>query len=233
MIYEQIYKLEMELRETISKMFLKRYYPEIDNFVKDLKIDDKLSKKFWKNKNWKDIKIQDLKGKNENVFFYLLFSEYSQLLNLKDLNNQQLNSILENSKTFNQRKKNVFSRWITDENDKFFLESIKNDLENIETVRNAIMHFRNLTEEDLQKYSISRNNILTQYSFWEYWEDDMWLIVWNYYEPRINIWDFKAWKKYKLKYRDWHDAIFILENWKEVHFMDKEVMEYFKVYPGL
>ena len=45
----------------------------------------------------------------------------------------------------------------------------------------------------------------------------------------MNVWDFEIWKKYKLKYRDWHDAIFILENWEEVHFMDKEVMEYFEI----
>ena len=57
----------------------------------------------------------------------------------------------------------------------------------------------------------------------------MWLIVWDCYEPKVNIWDFEAWKKYKLKYRDGYDAVFISDIWNEVHFSDKEVQEYFKV----
>lgn len=233
-IYEQIYKLEMRLREIISEIFLKKYYPEIDNFLKDLKIgDQKFYKRFWKNENWWDIKIQNLREKNENLFFYLLFSDYEQLLELKNLDNYELTRILESAKTFKQRKDKIFDRWITDEADKFFLESIKDDLEKIEIVRNAIMHCRNLTEEELRNYSISRKNLLRLYNFFEYWEDDLGLVVWEYYEVKMNVWDFEIWKKYKLKYRDWHDAIFILENWEEVHFMDKEVMEYFKVYPGL
>ena len=57
----------------------------------------------------------------------------------------------------------------------------------------------------------------------------LWLVVWKYYEVRISVWDFEVWKKYKLKYWDGNDAIFITDKWKEIRFADKEVSEYFKI----
>lgn len=161
-IYEQIYKLEMKLREIISQIFFKRYYPpETDNFIKDLKLDRKDTfKKLWKNQFWKDIKLHNLKEKNENIFFYLLFSDYSHLTELKDLNDHELKLALETATNFEDWQQKIFTRWIIKEDHKGFLESIKEDLNIIEKIRNAIMHCRNITEEELQNYSKSRENLV-------------------------------------------------------------------------
>jgi hypothetical protein len=95
----------MRLREIISEIFLRKYYPEIDNFIKDLKIDNPNTlKKLGKQK------LIDIREKNENLFFYLLFSDYSQLTELKELDNKELNRILGSSENFDKRKENVFSR---------------------------------------------------------------------------------------------------------------------------
>jgi len=234
MIYEQIYKIEMRYREFVSEIFLKRYYPEKDNLIYGLWKDKvkRIMKRIDKNDECADVKFKKIREKNENIFFYLLFSDYSHLLELIDLENssKELNNILKSSENLDNWKKTAFT-WITNDWDINFLESTKQDLLNLETVRNSIMHYRLLTEEDLRKYSISRENLLKQFSLFEEWEDGLylWLVVGKYYEVRMPVWDFEVWKKYKLKYWDGNDAIFITDEWKEVRFADKEVSEYFKI----
>lgn len=233
-IYEQIYKLEMKLREIISQIFFNKYYPpEIDNFIKDLKLDHQNTyKKLWRNQSWNDIKIHNLKEKNENIFFYLLFSDYWKLTEVKDLNDYELKSALQTAENFEDWQQKIFSRGIIDEEHKSFLEKIKEDLEIIEDTRNAIMHCRNLTEETLQNYSISKERLLKKIEEFEYWEDEdeFWLEVWKKYESLQDLPNFKKWEKYELKYWDKHDAIFIWEELEEVRFADKELLEYFKVW---
>lgn len=233
-IYEQIYKLEMKLREIISQIFFNKYYPpEIDNFIKDLKLDHQNTyKKLWKDQSWKDIKTHNLNEKNENIFFYLLFSDYWKLTELKDLNDYELKSALQTAENFEDWQQKIFSRGIIDEEDKSFLEKIQEDLEIIEDTRNAIMHCRNLTDEALQNYSISRERLLKKIEEFEYWEDEeeFWLEVWKKYESLQDLPNFKKWEKYELKYWDKHDAVFIWEESEEVRFADKELLEYFKVW---
>ena len=94
------------------------------------------------------------------------------------------------------------------------------------------MHFRRLSIDDIQNFWIAKNNILDKidlFPYWYYAEYELPLEEWKEYEVMLPFRNFEVWKKYKLKSRNWYDAIFVLEDWTEEHLVDKEVEEYFKI----
>lgn len=201
-LYQDIYDLEMRLREVLSYIYIKEFYPKLDTFHK--KISNRAWEKIKPTENKENL-VEESAKLWENIFFRLIFSDYKNIT-----------------------KYNL----VKDEEYLDFLYSISEQLEIIEKVRNAVMHFRRLSNDDIQNFWIAKNNILDKidlFPYWYYAEYELPLEEWKEYEAKMPFRDFEVWKKYKLKSRNWYDAIFVLEDWTEEHLVDKEVEEYFKI----
>lgn len=254
-MYKDLYKTEIELRKVLSYIFLARYYineyedsPDFSNFLKDIIVNPSSPK--YRNKDWFDEK------NTENIFFYLLFSDYINLLQLKkfestkkykqlleklkeirnDQDNRKIFDELDENYSFFERAEEFEMRGIVNESHKDFIASIKENMGTLESIRNAVMHFRNMDQRLILNYMKSLTSLNEKIEwFWENEknfeeEDEFWLKVWEKYESLKDLPNFKKWEKYELKYWDKHDAIFIGEELEEVRFADKELLEYFKVW---
>ncbi len=220
-----IYRIETSLREVISFIFFTTYY-YIWEFLKDLEIDD-VTKKY-------NLKFEDLKNNFENEFFYISFSDYKKLLNLKKLKEDEKIELLRDSYSFEDWKKRIFERGLKDEPYIDFINSIKQDLEILEQFRNAIMHNHIFTQKLKQSYEMAKSEILRKIEEFKmvhisiFW-NELGLLIWNGYECTVDMKNFKKWKKYKLiKISDFWDYIFIWDDWDELSFRDKEFYQYFK-----
>lgn len=224
--FEDIYKIEISLREVISFIFFTTYY-DFWNFLKDLKI----------NTVTKSIDHEDILKRFENEFFYISFSDYKNLLELRDLKENEKIELLKGSTSFDEWKNRIFERGIKDEPYVDFIESIKQDLETLENFRNSLMHNRSFWIRLKQSYEMAQGEILRKIEDFKnthiniFW-NELGLIVWKEYEY---IWptteNFIQWKKYKLTHLLWGDSIFqweIEEN--SIPFFDKEIMQYFNIY---
>ncbi len=145
---------------------------------------------------------------------------------------QEKTELLENSNSFDERKKRIFERGIKDEPYIAFIESIKQDLEVLENFRNAIMHSHSFTDKLRQNYEKSRDEILDKIEdfrsthiniFW----NELGLIVWKKYTMIQDLPHFIEWKKYELKEIAWFsDGVFTWEDWESHVFFDKEFDEF-------
>jgi len=143
---KEIFDLEMKLREIISFIFLDTYKKDFYNLVKDI-----------------DVTIQPLNGNNradeeyfkkhfENEFFFLPFSGYIRINNLKELKKSDLIDTIINSNKFDDLKQKIQNRGIIKEKYQDFLAGIKENLDSIENLRNCIAHNRSFTDKIINNY---------------------------------------------------------------------------------
>lgn len=220
--FEEIFKIEMNLREVISFIFFNTYFINLD-LLKDLQV----------NPVKKDLQSEEMIKNLENEFFYISFSDYKNLLNLKNLKDNEKTKLLEESDSFDEWKNKIFNRWVQEQFYVDFITSIKQDLDNLEKFRNAIMHNRWFSKSLNQNYDSSKYEITSKIDNFKknhmYLElHDIDLIPWKKYtyiaETNNN---FIKWEKYDLLETFWWDTIF---RWEKdiVHFFDKEFLNYWK-----
>ena len=159
---KEIFDLEMKLREIISFIFLDTYKKDFYNLVKDI-----------------DLKTQPLNGNNrsneeyfkkhfENEFFFLLFSDYRRINNLKELKKSDIIEMIMSSNKFDDLKQKIQSRGIVKEKYQDFLAGIKENLDPIENLRNCIAHNRSFTDKVIINYvKIKRNLERAIDEFWD------------------------------------------------------------------
>jgi len=159
---EEIFEIEMKLREIISFIFIDTYKVDYYNLLKEI-----------------NVKIQPLNGSNrpdknyfeshfENEFFFLLFSDYIHLNDLKKISQNDLMELIINSNDYDELKKNIQDIGITKEKYQDLIASIKQNLKPIEDMRNCIAHNRSFTDKVLENYQQAKANldsIINQ--FWE------------------------------------------------------------------
>ncbi|MGK7878954.1 MAG: hypothetical protein AB4060_02495 [Crocosphaera sp.] len=144
--YQEIIELEMEIRNVLTYIF--------NSDERD--IDKQLLSDF-------DIKPQVSYNKNEthslfeNIFFHLLFSDYSKFTQPKKLNDQQIINILRNRsiQSFEDFRNQLLEdsiKGISIQRHQDFLLSLVERLANIEKMRNSIMHIRNLSNNVIRGY---------------------------------------------------------------------------------
>ena len=164
---EEIFEIEMKLREIISFIFIDTYKGDYYNLLKEV-----------------GVKIQPLNGKNkpnekyferhfENEFFFLLFSDYIRLNELKKINQNDLMDFIKSSNDYDELKRNIQDRGITKEKYQDLIAAIKQNLDPIENMRNCIAHNRSFTDNVLENYQQAKANldsIINQ--FWEELENE-------------------------------------------------------------
>ncbi len=143
---KEIYSLEMRLREVLSFIFLNTYRENYYNLLREIKV-----------------KVQPLNKNNipdkdyyescfENEFFFLLFSDYIRINNLKELKKSDLIEMIINSNEFDDLKQKIQNRGIVKEKYQDFLAGIKENLDPIENLRNCIAHNRSFTDKIINNY---------------------------------------------------------------------------------
>jgi len=164
---EEIFEIEMKLREIISFIFIDTYKGDYYNLLKEINVE-----------------IQPLNGKNkpnenyfeshfENEFFFLLFSDYINLDKVKGISQNDLMELIINSSDYDELKRNIQDRGITKEKYQDIIASIKQNLKPIEDMRNCIAHNRSFTDKVLENYQQAKANldsIINQ--FWEELENE-------------------------------------------------------------
>lgn len=163
---KEIYSLEMRLREVLSFIFLNTYRENYYNLLREIKA-----------------KVQPLNKNNipdkdyyescfENEFFFLLFSDYIRINNLKELKKSELIEMIINSNKFDDLKQKIQNRGIVKEKYQDFLAGIKENLDPIENLRNCIAHNRSFTDKIINNY-VKVKKILEDKI------DDFWEIIQN------------------------------------------------------
>lgn len=164
---EEIYKIEMKLRETISYIFIDTYKDRYYDLLKEI-----------------NVKTQPFNGNNkpdedyfkshlENEFFFLLFSDYVRINDLKKIDQNDLMEMIKISNGFDELKQSIQNRGIIKEKYKELIASIKENLKPIEDMRNCIAHNRSFTDITLENYQLAKeklDSVINQ--FWEELENE-------------------------------------------------------------
>ena len=169
---KEIFDLEMRLREVLSFIFLDTYKKDYYNLLREID----------------DVRIQPLNKNNkpngehynshfENEFFFLLFSSYIKLNDLKKLKQPDLMEMIINSNEYDDLKRKIQSRGIIKKEYRDFLAGVKGNLEPIENLRNCIAHNRSIPKRDNYKaitdYDRAKELLDESIeSFWEIMQDE-------------------------------------------------------------
>lgn len=163
--YQEIFKIEMDLRWIISYIFIDTYGSDFYNLLREFDTPLQFRPKN-KNKLREELEKRFIDN-FENEFFYLLFPDYRKFTELKPIKLEDVLYILSNSKDFADLRNGVGGRGIKLQKYIDFLNSIKEDLESIEIMRNCVAHNRTPTQDEVASYEISKSNITSKIgSFW-------------------------------------------------------------------
>ena len=158
-LYQELFDIEMRLRETITLIFVDTYKDDFYNLLHevDVPVQLGLNKQLYKNKDDREI---FLSKRLENEFFHILFSDYVKLTKPKTLKQDDLFLIAEISNNFDEFRDKILKRGVTKEKYVDFINSIKENMNNLEKVRNCVAHSRTPSDDELYNYNLSKEDIL-------------------------------------------------------------------------
>jgi len=150
---KEIFEIEMKLREAITFIFIDTYKEDYYNLLKEV-----------------DVRIQRIDGNQqpneeyykshlENEFFFLLFSDYRKLDELKELKQSDIIKAISDSADYDSLRGKILNRGIVDEKYTEFIAEIKEYLESIEKLRNCIAHSRAISDGMKNNYIHARNRL--------------------------------------------------------------------------
>jgi hypothetical protein len=149
--FDEIFEIEMKLREALSFIFIDTYGSDYYNLLKDVEFKYPGDPP----------ETQQMKALYQNQFFYLLFSHYINLnVRKKPKNVNDLYSTLEQVADFNELKQRVTTLPITNERYVDFLASLKERMDQIEKVRNCTAHNRAIPEDYIADYNMAKGPLL-------------------------------------------------------------------------
>ena len=156
--YREIAALEMQLREILSFIFYYEYSEDLYNLVEEYEVNFP-----------KDTPEQEeLQKRLENQFFYLTFSNYLNLDKPKEIRHvKDINAILKSSDSYEDFKEKICNRGIKNEKNLDFLAAIKQNLQTIESVRNAVAHNRTISSAKLGHYETAKRHLTERLQ--EFW----------------------------------------------------------------
>jgi len=153
-LYEELYHIEMKLREAISFIFVDTYKDNCYDLLRDIDLIPQFERKTNLRRDEVERKTY-LKKRLENEFFHILFPDYYKLTQLKPLKQSDLFFIAEISNNFDEFKGNIVNRGVRKEEHLNLLNSIKEDMQSLDAVRNCVAHSRTPIDEELVNYERS------------------------------------------------------------------------------
>lgn len=160
----EIFEIEMKLREVISFIFIDTYNEEYYDLLREI-----------------DVRTQKLSGNQqpdeeyyrnhlENEFFFLLFSDYIRLDELKQVKLSELIQGISDFEDYSSLREKVLNinRGIANEKYREFLAEIKDSLQTIEDLRNCVAHNRSISGRVKGNYEIAKERLeKSMEAFWE------------------------------------------------------------------
>ena len=163
---KEIFDFEMRLREVISFIFLDSYEGDYHNLLREVDVKIQPLNKYKPNEEYYNSHF-------ENEFFFLLFSDYIKLDDLKELKQPDVMELIINSNEYDDLKQKIQNRGIIKKEYQDFLAGIKQNLEAIENLRNCIAHNRSLTNSLIENYPEAKENLeVTIDEFWDRIQDE-------------------------------------------------------------
>jgi len=145
--YQKIIDLEMDMRSVLT------YILEYSSKT----INDDLFKSFTINHSSKSIPDSNIKEQYENKLFYIDFSQYTSFLQPQKLKAEKIAELLQepNISSFEQLKTKLQDRGLKEDRHIDFIASIKEKLNPLEKMRNAIMHIRNISDKVIRDFDMA------------------------------------------------------------------------------
>ncbi len=157
-LYGELYNIEMKLREAITLIFIDSYKDDFYNLLYEIDVSPRpLLREVQKNK---ENKGKFLAKRLENEFFHILFSDYVKLTKPRTLKQNDLYLIAKLSNNFDEFRDKILKRGIVKEEYLEFINSIKENLDNLEKVRNCVAHNRTPSDDDIYNYDLSKEDVI-------------------------------------------------------------------------
>lgn len=158
-LHNDLFKIEMRLREAMTFIFIDTYGTDYYNLLKATNVKPRFEGKSNLSTN-KDQKGNYLRKRLENEFFHILFDQYDKLGELKSIKLEDIVSITETAKNFEEFRSQIIFRGIIKEDYLNFISSIKAEMEILEKVRNCFAHNRSPSEDDLTNFERVKEALL-------------------------------------------------------------------------
>ena len=148
---DEIFEIEMKLREALSLIFLNTYYDE--DFYDLLK---EVDVKLYERKN-----AQQMRKYYENQFFYLSFSDYKYINESKPASKvEEILKQIEEAQGFEDLQQIIAANPIKEDRYATFVASLTDQVESIELLRNCVAHNKPIPERTLDNYNKVRDPLL-------------------------------------------------------------------------
>jgi len=146
---DELFDLEMSLREALSAVFLMQYGDDFYNLLR------KVAVKFTSKKKPEESKMA---AALENEFFHLLFKQYTQLNERKKTSNvSQLLEAIGTARDFEDFRREITRHPIAEESHRDFIASLKERMDSIEQLRNSVAHNRAIPDKARENYEKARD----------------------------------------------------------------------------
>ena len=146
---DEIFEIEMKLREALSLIFIDTYGEDFYNLLKDSKVNPT-----------KDCIQDHMEECYQNEFFFLTFSSYIQINERKDTNLERVVECIGQAKDFEGLKRMIATKEpITETEYSNFLEEVKKFINRIEDLRNCIAHNRPIPDEIEGAYETAKESL--------------------------------------------------------------------------
>ena len=148
---EEIFEIEMKLREALSLIFVDTYGQDFYTLLKDVDITQT-----------ERPSVQRMQQFYENEFFFLFFSHYPRINNRKRPNQDGIFEYIQQAEDFEELKQKMTANPITKERYVDFLASLEQRVDSIEKLRNCVAHNRSIPKRTLDNYKTAKDLLLEE-----------------------------------------------------------------------
>ena len=148
---EEIFEIEMKLREALSLIFVDTYGQDFYTLLQDVDITQA-----------ERPSVKRMQQFYENEFFFLLFSHYPRINNRKRPSQDGIFEYIQQSGNFEELKQRLTTNPITEERYVDFLASLRQRVDPIEKLRNCVAHNRSIPKRTLDNYNIAKDLLLDE-----------------------------------------------------------------------
>ena len=151
---DEIFEIEMQLREALTLIFVDTYGEDFYALLKDVTVEPT---------GWRAPEQSQMQAQYENQFFFLLFSNYINVNVRKPLSVKRIEEYMKRAEAFEELKGMITAeRPITEGRYIDFLDKLKKEVEPIEELRNCVAHNRSIPEDIIANYEKAKNRLLKE-----------------------------------------------------------------------
>ena len=147
----EIFEIEMKLREALSLIFINTYGEDFYALLKEVKVEP----------TGKSAPAESqMQAQYENQFFSLVFSDYININVRKDLNLDRIKEYMGWAEDFEELKRRITTNPIAKEEYADFLASLQKRVGPIGELRNCVAHNKSIPKKTLENYKMVKDPLL-------------------------------------------------------------------------